>query len=145
MAKAVPVRPPPGLPFSVIPAFAGMTIQIRMIDLARRRHFGLDLMLEHLGAPALLLIAVAAFLDRLVALARQFADALFALAQFAAAIAVGFVLAGRRPVGDLADGLHRRGHHGLHRADTAGEQGRGQCRNDYTAHFILLPTGRPIA
>src|SRR3546814_16362397 len=85
-------------------------------------------MLEHFGAPALFLIAVAAFPGRLVALARQLADALLALAQLAAAIAVGFVLAGGRPVGDLTDGFHRRGDDRLDRADAADEQGGGQDR-----------------
>src|SRR3546814_5812928 len=83
-------------------------------------------MVEHFGAPALFLTAIAAFFGRLVALARQLADALLALAQFAAAIAVGFVLAGGRPVRDLTDGFDRRGHHRLYRADAAGEQGRSE-------------------
>src|SRR3546814_19725040 len=102
-------------------------------------------MLEDFGAPALLLAAVAAFFGGLVALARQLADALLALAQFAAAIAVGFVLAGGRPVRDLTDGFDRRGHHRLYRADAAGEQGGGQGRDDESPHFILLPIRRPIA
>src|SRR3546814_16734599 len=65
-------------------------------------------------------------------------DLLLALAQFAAAIAVGFVLAGGRPVRDLTDGFDRRGHHRLYRADAAGEQGGGQGRVDESAPFILL-------
>src|SRR3546814_13778598 len=92
--------------------------------LFRSRLLGFDLMLEHFGAPALFLIAVAAFPGRLVALARQLADALLALAQLAAAPAVGFVLAGGRPVGDLTAGFDRRGDDRLARADAADQQER---------------------
>jgi len=95
-------------------------------------------MVQHFGPLALVLMPVAAFLGRLVALARQFAQLFFALSHVAAAIAVSFVLARRRPVGDLPDGFHRRRDHRLHRAEAAGKQGEAQCRNDQDPHIYLL-------
>ncbi len=80
-------------------------------------------MVEHFGALALFAVAGPAFLRGLVALARQLAHLFLALAKLAAAVAVGLVLTGRRPVGDLPDGLDRRGDDRLDRADASGEQG----------------------
>ena len=79
--------------------------------LNRPRHFSFDFMVQHLGPRALRPVAIGAFFKRLFALTRQFADTFLALAQFAAAITVSFVLTGGSPVGGLAHGLHRRRHH----------------------------------
>src|SRR3546814_8192440 len=83
-------------------------------------------MIEHFGAAALILVAAAAFFGGLVALAGQLAQIRLALAHRAAAVTVGFLLAGRRPVGDLSHRLHRRGHPRLDRADAARKRERSE-------------------
>src|SRR3546814_622710 len=77
-------------------------------------------------------------LGRLVALAGQLAQLRLALAHRAAEVAVGLLLARRRPVGDLSHRLHRRGDDGFDCADTAAEKQRQdrQC-GDCGAHLGL--------
>src|SRR3989344_5105990 len=110
--------------------------------LVRRRHFGFDLMLDRFGALALFFLAVAAFLGGLVAFAGQLAEPFLALAQLAAAVAVGFVLAGGRPVGDLADRLERGGDDRFGRTDAAAEQRSGQQEEEHRTHIGILSNER---
>jgi len=105
--------------------------------------------IEDLGAAALRSIPGAAFLRSLVPLTRQFAELRFALAHRAAAVAVGLLLAGRRPIGDLAHRLDGGGDNRFHRAHASAErQAGGGEQQEPCAHlksFSAIDTDGPAA